>query len=111
MDGGDRDDDAVFRALADPGRRRLLDALFSRDGQTLRDLCAVLPDLTRFGVMKHLAVLESANLVVTQRSGRAKLHHLNPVPIGQIQRRWVSKYAEAPVNALVALADELHATA
>ena len=74
-------DDAVFKALADPGRRRLLDALRDHDGRSLRELCTVLPAMSRFGVMKHLTVLEQAELVVTQRSGRIKRHYLNPVPI------------------------------
>jgi uncharacterized protein YndB with AHSA1/START domain len=85
--------DAVFRALADPTRRRLLDALFQQDGQTLSALEQRLP-MTRFGVMKHLKVLEGANLVVTKRRGREKLHFLNPVPIRLVHDRWVSKYAE-----------------
>lgn len=84
--------DAVFRALADPTRRDLLDALFKKDGQTLSALEARLP-MTRFGVMKHLKVLEQARLVVTKRHGREKLHFLNPVPIWLIHDRWVSKYA------------------
>src|ERR1700676_4928172 len=85
--------DAVFRALADPTRRSLLDALFKQDGQTLSALDERLP-MTRFGVMKHLKVLEQAGLVVTRRRGREKLHFLNPVPIRLIHDRWVSKYAE-----------------
>ena len=85
--------DAVFKALADPTRRSLLDELFVRDGQTLTELDARLP-MTRFGVMKHLKVLEQAGLVTTRRSGREKFHHLNPVPIRLIYDRWVSKYAE-----------------
>jgi len=85
--------DAVFRALADPSRRKLLDALFKHDGQTLGALERRLP-MTRFGVMKHLRVLEEARLVVTQRRGREKLHFLNPVPIRLVHDRWVSKYAE-----------------
>jgi uncharacterized protein YndB with AHSA1/START domain len=85
--------DAVFRALADPTRRRLLDELFQQDGQTLSALEQRLP-MTRFGVMKHLKVLEEANLVVTKRRGREKLHFLNPVPIRLVHDRWVSKYAE-----------------
>jgi uncharacterized protein YndB with AHSA1/START domain/DNA-binding transcriptional ArsR family regulator len=85
--------DAVFRALADPTRRKLLDGLFKRDGQTLSALERRLP-MTRFGVMKHLRALEEANLVVTKRRGREKLHFLNPVPIRLIHDRWVSKYAE-----------------
>src|SRR5712664_2331722 len=85
--------DAVFRALADPTRRSLLDELFKKDGQTLSALEARLP-MTRFGVMKHLKVLEEAGLVVTKRRGREKLHFLNPVPIRLVHDRWVSKYAE-----------------
>src|ERR671918_2885212 len=85
--------DAVFRALADPTRRGLLDELFKRDGQTLTALEERLP-MTRFGVMKHLRVLEEAGLVVTRRHGREKLHFLNAVPIRLVHDRWVSKYAE-----------------
>ena len=85
--------DAVFRALADPTRRRLLDELFERDGQTLSALERRLP-MTRFGVMKHLRVLEEGGLVTTKRRGREKLHFLNPVPIRLVHDRWVSKYAE-----------------
>jgi uncharacterized protein YndB with AHSA1/START domain len=85
--------DAVFRALADPTRRTLLDALFADDGQSLSSLEQRLP-MTRFGVMKHLRVLEEARLVTTKRRGREKLHFLNPVPIRLIHDRWVSKYAE-----------------
>jgi DNA-binding transcriptional ArsR family regulator len=87
------DVDEVFRALADPTRRRLLDELFARDGRTLTELEEGLP-MTRFGVMKHLRVLEKAGLVTTRRSGRKKLHFLNAVPIRLIHDRWVSKYAE-----------------
>lgn len=83
----------MFRALADPTRRGLLDELFRRDGQTLKELESRLP-MTRFGVMKHLRLLEEAGLVVTRRRGREKLHHLNPVPIRLLHDRWVSKYAE-----------------
>ena len=86
-------DDDVFKALADSTRRRLLDKLFKRDGQTLSALEGRLP-MTRFGVMKHLRVLEQAHLIVTKRRGREKLHFLNPVPIRLIHDRWVSKYAE-----------------
>ncbi len=95
--------DEVFKALADEGRRALLDALRRRDGQTLGELCDVLPDMTRFGVMKHLAVLEAAHLVVTERAGRSKLHYLNPVPIREIHDRWISHYAEPFVTGLLAL--------
>ena len=85
--------DTVFKALADPTRRGLLDELFERDGQSLSELEARLP-MTRFGVMKHLKVLEEAGLVTSRREGRQKLHFLNPVPIRLIHDRWVSKYAE-----------------
>ena len=94
--------DAVFRALADPTRRSLLDELFKHDGQTLSALGARLP-MTRFGVMKHLRVLEEAGLVTTRRRGREKLHFLNPVPIRLIHDRWVSKYAEPWAAALSGL--------
>jgi DNA-binding transcriptional ArsR family regulator len=85
--------DEVFKALADPTRRELLDALYREDGQTLSALETGLP-MTRFGVMKHLRVLEEAGLVKTRRRGREKLHFLNPVPIRLVHDRWVSKYAE-----------------
>src|SRR3954468_13035504 len=91
--------DDVFRALGDPTRRSLLDELFGEDGQTLNALEARLP-MTRFGVMKHLRVLERAGLVVTRRRGREKLHYLNPVPIRLIHDRWVSKYTEPLAAAL-----------
>jgi DNA-binding transcriptional ArsR family regulator len=98
--------DEVFKALADPTRRGLLDALHQRDGQTLTELEGGLP-MTRFGVMKHLRVLEEANLVVTKRRGREKLHFLNPVPIRLIHDRWVSKYAEPWAAALSELKQDL----
>jgi DNA-binding transcriptional ArsR family regulator len=85
--------DEVFKALADPTRRSLLDELFRQDGQTLSELEGRLP-MSRFGVMKHLKVLEEARLVTTKRRGREKLHFLNPVPIRLVHDRWVSKYAE-----------------
>jgi uncharacterized protein YndB with AHSA1/START domain/DNA-binding transcriptional ArsR family regulator len=94
--------DEVFRALADPTRRSLLDELFVRDGQTLSELEQRLP-MSRFGVMKHLKVLEQAGLVRTKRSGREKLHFLNPVPIRLVHDRWVSKYAEPWAAALTGL--------
>jgi uncharacterized protein YndB with AHSA1/START domain/DNA-binding transcriptional ArsR family regulator len=94
--------DAVFKALGDPTRRSLLDELFKADGQTLSALEQRLP-MTRFGVMKHLKVLEEANLVVTRRRGREKLHFLNPVPIRLVHDRWVSKYAEPWAAALSGL--------
>src|SRR6266566_3739181 len=98
--------DEVFRALADPTRRSLLDELFKADGQSLTDLEQRLP-MTRFGVMKHLRVLEDAGLVVTKRSGREKLHFLNPVPIRLVHDRWVSKYAEPWAAGLSELKAEL----
>lgn len=85
--------DEVFRALADPSRRTLLDQLFERDGQSLGDLEAALPGMTRFGVMKHLRVLERANLVTSRKVGRERHHYLNPVPIRQIHDRWLDRYA------------------
>ena len=102
------DDDRVFKALADPTRRFLLDRLFARDGRTLTELESEL-EMTRFGVMKHLRVLEDAGLVVTRRSGREKLHFLNPVPIRLIHDRWIDKYTERQVSALADLKHELEA--
>ena len=104
------DDDAVFKALADPTRRFLLDLLFKRDGRTLTELEQEL-DMTRFGVMKHLRVLERAHVVVTRKSGREKLHFLNPVPIRMVHDRWIDKYTERRVSALLALKGELEAKA
>ena len=98
--------DEVFRALADPTRRSLLDELFKEDGQTLSALERRLP-MTRFGVMKHLRVLEDADLVVTRKSGREKLHYLNPVPIRLIHDRWIDKYTERQGSALADLKHEL----
>ena len=103
------DGDDVFRALADPTRRHLLDRLFERDGRTLTELEAKL-EMTRFGVMKHLQVLEGAGLVVTRRSGREKLHFLNPVPIRLIHDRWIDKYTERRVSALADLKTKLEET-
>jgi DNA-binding transcriptional ArsR family regulator len=100
------DDDRVFKALADPTRRFLLDRLFARDGRTLGELESEL-EMTRFGVMKHLRILEGAGLVVTRRSGREKLHFLNPIPIQLIHDRWISKYRQTQVTALVSLKTEL----
>jgi len=100
----------VFRALADPTRRHLLDQLFERDGRTLTELESEL-DMTRFGVMKHLRVLEGAGLVVTRRDGREKLHYLNPVPIRLIHDRWIDKYTERHVSALANLKKELEESA
>ncbi|HKB20127.1 MAG TPA: metalloregulator ArsR/SmtB family transcription factor [Gaiellaceae bacterium] len=104
------DDDLVFRALADPTRRHLLDRLFERDGRTLTELESEL-EMTRFGVMKHLRLLEAAGLVVTRREGRQKLHFLNPVPIRLIHDRWIDKYTERQVSALATLKSELEETA
>jgi DNA-binding transcriptional ArsR family regulator len=98
--------DDVFKALADPTRRRLLDELFERDGQTLSALEQRLP-MSRFGVAKHLKVLEGAGLVTTRRRGREKLHFLNPVPIREVNDRWVSKYAEPWASALTELKRDL----
>ena len=104
------DDDRVFKALADPTRRFLLDRLYARDGRTLSDLESEL-EMTRFGVMKHLRLLEDAGLVVTRRSGRQKLHYLNPMPIRLIHDRWIDKYRERFVSALTDLKNELEETA
>ena len=100
------DDDAVFKALADPTRRRLLDHLFMHDGARLTDLES-LTDMTRFGVMKHLRVLEQAGLVSSRRSGREKLHYLNAVPIRLIHDRWIDKYRAGPAAYLADLKREL----
>jgi uncharacterized protein YndB with AHSA1/START domain len=97
----------VFRALADPGRRVLLDQLFERDGQTLGELCVHLPAMTRFGVMKHLGVLEGAGLVSTQRVGREKRHFLNPVPIRLVHDRWTGKFAESIVGSMRSIKAQL----
>ncbi|GAA2659487.1 ArsR/SmtB family transcription factor [Paractinoplanes durhamensis] len=100
------DDDRVFKALADPSRRFLLDLLFERDGRTLTELESELA-MTRFGVAKHLKVLEEAGLVVPRRSGREKLHFLNPVPIRLIHDRWIDKYTEHHVTTLIDLKNAL----
>ncbi|MGH6956753.1 MAG: ArsR/SmtB family transcription factor [Caulobacteraceae bacterium] len=94
--------DAVFKALADPLRRELLDALRARGGQTLGELCEG-RGMTRQAVTKHLALLESANLIATERRGREKLHHLNPVPIQEIAERWIGQYERGRLAALAAL--------
>ncbi|MBZ9893312.1 helix-turn-helix transcriptional regulator [Mesorhizobium sp. B2-2-4] len=91
--------DAVFRALADPTRRQLLDSLHDRNGQTLNGLCAEM-DMTRQAVTKHLAILEEANLVTTIRKGREKEHYLNPVPINEIAERWIGKFERGRLSAL-----------
>ncbi len=102
------DEDAVFKALADPTRRALLDALFADNGQTLTALEAGV-DMTRFGVMKHLRVLEDAGLVVARKRGREKFHYLNPVPIQLSHDRWVSKYAAPWAAGLAELKNQLEA--
>jgi DNA-binding transcriptional ArsR family regulator len=104
------DDDRVFKALADPTRRLLLDRLYERDGRSLTELESDLA-MTRFGVMKHLRVLEDAQLVVTRRSGREKLHFLNPMPVRLIHDRWIDKYTERRVSALADFKHELEETA
>jgi DNA-binding transcriptional ArsR family regulator len=104
--GAVTDDDRVFKALADPTRRFLLDLLYERDGRTLTELESGL-EMTRFGVMKHLRLLEDAGLVVTMRSGREKRHYLNPVPIRLIHDRWIDKYRERQVSALADLKQQL----
>src|SRR4051794_30558019 len=100
------DDDLVFKALADPTRRFLLHPPFTRDGRTPPELESEL-EMTRFGVMKHLRVLEDAGLVVTRKSGREKLHFLNPVPIRLIHDRWIDKFTERRVSALTDLKRQL----
>jgi DNA-binding transcriptional ArsR family regulator len=104
------DDDLVFKALADPTRRHLLDRLFEHDGRTLTALESELR-MSRFGVMKHLRVLEDAGLVVARRSGREKHHFLNPVPIRLIHDRWIDKYTERRVSALADLKAALEESA
>ena len=102
----DADIDKVFKALADPSRRRLLDRLHADNGQTLGRLCAHL-DMTRQAVTKHLALLEEANLVVVLWRGREKLHYLNPVPIHEIAERWIGKYERGRLRLLAELKDKL----
>ena len=104
------DDDRVFKAMADRTRRFLLDLLFARDGRTLTELESEL-EMTRFGVMKHLRVLERAGLIVTRWSGREKLHYLNAVPIRLVHDRWIDKYTERQVSALADLKVGLEAQA
>jgi len=104
------DDDLVFKALADPTRRLLLDRLFDQDGRTLTDLETGV-DMTRFGVMKHLRILEDAGLIVTRKSGREKLHFLNAVPIRLIHDRWIDKYTERQITALADLKHQLETSA
>ena len=102
--------DEVFKALADPTRRALLDALFAEDGQTLTALEGRM-EMTRFGVMKHLKVLEEAGVVTTRKQGREKLHFLNPVPIREIHDRWITKYAEPVTAAMVGLRRQVETSA
>src|ERR1700686_1739531 len=98
--------DAVFKALADPPRRQLLDSLRARNGQTLSELCEH-ADMTRQAVTKHLAILEAANLVAMRKSGRERLHYLNPVPIGEIAERWIGKFERRRLRALAELKKNL----
>lgn len=104
------DDDLVFKALADPTRRHLLDLLFARDGQTLGELESGLV-MTRFGVMKHLKVLEQANLIIPKRQGREKLHFLNPVPIHLIHTRWIDKFRVDQTSVLINLKTQVESKA
>lgn len=104
------DDDLVFKALADPVRRRILDALFERDGRSLGELENVVNqrvEMTRFGVAKHLRVLQDADLVISEKRGRERLHYLNPVPIRVMHDRWIDKYTERRVTALIDLKHRL----
>ena len=101
--------DAVFRALSEPVRRQLLDSLFVQNGQTLTDLCEG-HAMSRQAVTKHIAVLEAANLVVTQKKGREKLHYLNPVPIHEIAERWIGKYERGRLRVLAELKRNLEGT-
>jgi DNA-binding transcriptional ArsR family regulator len=103
------DDDRVFKALADPTRRFLLDMLYTRDGRTLTELESEL-EMTRFGVMKHLRILEDAGLITTRKEGREKRHFLNPVPIRLIHDRWIDKYTERRVSALIDLKHALESS-
>lgn len=98
--------DEVFKALADPTRRQLLDRLHVRNGQTLSELCEH-ADMTRQAVTQHLAILEAANLVAVQKRGREKLHYLNPIPIGEIADRWIGKYERARLRVLADLKKSL----
>lgn len=103
------DTNLLFKALADPGRRKLLDLLNAHDGQTLNDLCVHL-DMTRQGVTQHLGVLEAANLVITTWQGREKLHFLNPVPLHEIYERWIAKFEKTRLKALSNLKQQLEKT-
>src|ERR1700739_4347745 len=101
-----RDDDTLFKALADPSRRKLLDVLHAYDGRTLSELCEHL-DMTRQGVTQHLNLLEAANLVATVRRGREKLHFLNPVPLQELYERWIAKFEKPRLKALSDLKQRL----
>ena len=101
-----RDDDTLFKALADPSRRRLLDVLHANDGRTLNELCEYL-DMTRQGVTQHLDVLEAANLVAVVWRGREKLHFLNPIPLQDIYERWIAKFEKPRLKALSKLKQKL----
>jgi DNA-binding transcriptional ArsR family regulator len=103
------DADRLFKALADPNRRRLLDLLYAHDGRTLNDLCEHM-DMTRQGVTQHLDVLETANLIATVRRGREKLHFLNPVPLQEIYERWLSKFEHSHLKAISDLKHRLEKT-
>jgi uncharacterized protein YndB with AHSA1/START domain/DNA-binding transcriptional ArsR family regulator len=104
-------DDLVFKALNDPSRRLLLDALFVEDGQSLGDLSDLLPQMTRFGVMNHLSILEGADLVTTHKAGRRKLHYLNPIPIQLVHERWITKYTDRKVRTMTQIKSELESAA
>jgi DNA-binding transcriptional ArsR family regulator len=104
-----RDTDLLFRALADPNRRKLLDLLNAHDGRTLNELCEHL-DMTRQGVTQHLALLEAANLIATVRSGREKLHFLNPVPLQEIYERWIATFEKPRLKSLHDLKRRLEKT-
>ncbi len=103
------DPDLLFKALADPNRRKLLDLLHAHDGRTLNELCLHL-DMTRQGVTQHLDLLEAANLITTLRRGREKLHHLNPVPLQEIYERWIAKFEKPRLKALSDLKRRLEKT-
>jgi DNA-binding transcriptional ArsR family regulator len=103
------DTDLLFKALADPSRRKLLDLLHAHDGRSLNELCAHV-DMTRQGVTQHLTVLEAANLVATVRRGREKLHFLNPVPLQEIYERWIAKFEKPRLKALAELKQRLEKT-
>ena len=102
----DADSDLLFKALADPGRRKLLDVLHAHDGQTLNELCTHL-DMTRQGVTQHLNLLEQANLVAVEWRGREKLHFLNPVPLQQLYERWIAKFEKPRLKAIADLKGKL----